>query len=283
MQMLFNCCHCVHTEASRWIHGEDEFIATETPDAQGRGGSASEPLPISASTNFRAAPLKVDQKGASTQVKTFTPTELEKFKTMVAEFSDELIGHGGLEVEVFCSDFSANYVEAKLRMDTRLTRLEVWPPAAYSVAADRDMTVDMARALPTPPLTLPVLLQHVKEIVKGVKLLNGEEPDKFKEASALTLSRRGQADVRIIFDSPANRDRAAASLRVLCKSVEQRDGEPTGDEVADEKAAPAPDVAKHPAGVPPQSPCKVEASATATEVPLAVNETLPDRSNVVEE
>jgi hypothetical protein len=143
-------------------------------------------------------------------------TTKRQLQSLVYEFAHDIVGEGGLEVEIYCTDISAAYVEAKLRMDSRLTRLEIWPPAPNLPPEHR-----LEAAGDACMLTLPMPLMQIEDIVKGIRFHDGEEPDTFRHASAITLSRRGQDDVRIIFDSPANRDRAETSFRIIWKSVAQ--------------------------------------------------------------
>merc|ERR1712183_1143143 len=111
--------------------------------------------------------------------------------------------------------------EVTLRMDRRLSRIELWPPDIHE------------STLPGSSPTLEVPLQTVSSIVKGSSSGSSgastaaetpkqamEEWDT-RENCTLTIARRDAADLRLIFESCIARDRAYTCLRIFQMSVDQ--------------------------------------------------------------
>lgn len=251
------------------IIGEDGDGPAYKPHLQGRRAQGVDDInkvPGLGRTGRRGGPPAPARLGQEEEGKNDAKQRLQR---LIREFAHDAVGPG-LEVEaefiehescginVSDEQQAAQIVYLRsvvLRMDRRLSRLELWPVAkacsAMAVArplgdCNRSNFVAVlppvgegepvaatiaqhSAALPTGSPSRPntesattaILLQQVPSIFKGVNLLPGEIQDNLRDGSALTVQQRSGPTLRLVFDSPAARDRAYTALRIFQMSVDQ--------------------------------------------------------------
>lgn len=226
MQTFFTCCHgYFESQAGRWICTaasaevgavDEEIIGDESPayqphihgeDAKVYGANKLQygrpPAPISH--------LEDDKESAKIRL-----------QRLIRDFAHDAVGPG-LEVEArsqvlqSIAGIPGGAVQTLLRMDRRLSRLELWPPSSTSSDS----------AVGSPTLTLPLPL--VENILKGSSD-EGGEPDQqdmtegsgsSKENATLTIVQRSGPLLKLVFDSRDSRDKAYTCLRIFMMSVDQ--------------------------------------------------------------
>lgn len=230
MQGILNCCGgYLEQHAAKWICAaqsseesarfEEEIIGEDRVTALRK-------------RQHPGAPLRAGGKPAEDEKE----TAKQRLQRLIRDFAHDAVGIG-LLIEAESSTLSAPgaAVEVTLRMDRRLSRLELWPPNIHEAT------------LPGSTPTLQVALQQVSSIIKGSSpSSNGasadveaptqetEEYGSTRENCTLTIIRRGAADLRLIFESGVARDRAYTCLRIFQMSVDQSpdgqrsDGLPSG-------------------------------------------------------
>eukprot|EP00927_Polykrikos_kofoidii_P052978 TRINITY_DN47055_c0_g1_i1.p2 TRINITY_DN47055_c0_g1~~TRINITY_DN47055_c0_g1_i1.p2 ORF type:complete len:249 (+),score=47.04 TRINITY_DN47055_c0_g1_i1:319-1065(+) len=221
MQTIFNCCHGMFdSHAGRWI------CSSQVSDAAGCGideeiigdeGPAYKPHIQSLRADGDALnalrgprPAPVGRPGGPQDEK---ESAKQRLQHLIRDFAHDAVGPG-IEVEaqsqVLCSGpvGGGGTLEALLRMDRRLSRLELWPPTQHE-------------STPGAAATMAVPLQQVEMLVKGSRLQEDERADPARDSSTLTVVQRGAHDLRLIFDSPVTRDRAYTCLRIFQMSVDQ--------------------------------------------------------------
>eukprot|EP00421_Protoceratium_reticulatum_P041029 CAMPEP_0168445072 /NCGR_PEP_ID=MMETSP0228-20121227/45379_1 /TAXON_ID=133427 /ORGANISM="Protoceratium reticulatum, Strain CCCM 535 (=CCMP 1889)" /LENGTH=243 /DNA_ID=CAMNT_0008459541 /DNA_START=96 /DNA_END=827 /DNA_ORIENTATION=+ len=166
------------------------------------------------------APLPVGGAGGPQDSK---ETAKQRLQRLIRDFAHDAVGPG-LEVEAQCRALagvanatSSGSLEALLRMDRRLSRIELWAPDARED--------DMQGKEPL----LKVSLQQVTAIAKRAAAEGDEEssPESpSRDSATLSISRRSSSsatvpDLRITFDSSIARDRAYTCLRIFQMSVDQ--------------------------------------------------------------
>lgn len=195
------------------IQGEDPSQAKLPGGSQNRLQYGRPPAPISH--------LEDDKESAKVRL-----------QRLIRDFAHDAVGPG-LEIEAQSQALelvaaSGGSLQALLRMDRRLSRLELWPPSTSDGAIGSQ-----------PTLSVP--LQLVERIVKGSSNESGDMPEpssqdmtegvgSSRENSTLTIVQRSAADLRLVFDSAANRDKAYTCLRIFQMSVDQSvEGPPRED------------------------------------------------------
>jgi len=220
MQSIFNCCHGMLEANGRWICSSgadcgsmDEEVIGDDPVGgfkQVQSARGQDPPMIG-----RGPPRPIAEQ----------ETKKLKLQNIIRGFAHDVVG-SGLDVEaqsLMLEAFSPTCtLEAMLlRMDRRLSRLELWPPPdAGTCGSD-------SGGLPT--LALP--LHQVEDLVKGSRSQGEAEPlDPSRDACTLTVASVQGQDLRLIFDSPATRDCAYTCLRIFQMSVDRsgpdKDAEP---------------------------------------------------------
>jgi len=142
-------------------------------------------------------------------------TAKQRLQRLIRDFAHDAVGPG-LEVEAaseaFASSGSASgstEQKALLRMDHRLSRLELWPPTNEGIQGSI--------------ATVAVPLQQVASIIKGLSCEPGDKPDTSdpRNNATVTVIQRNGPDLRLIFDNSISRDRAYTCLRIFQMSVDQ--------------------------------------------------------------
>mmetsp|Transcript_80934 Transcript_80934/g.142777 ORF Transcript_80934/g.142777 Transcript_80934/m.142777 type:complete len:217 (+) Transcript_80934:124-774(+) len=139
-------------------------------------------------------------------------TAKHRLQRLIREFAQEVVGPG-LGIEVLASELGdgGSLQEATLRMDRRLSQVEIWHQQGG----------------PAPTLVIP--LQQVDSIVKGFSQDSTDEAKSEalavpRDNTSLTMVRKAKSEVRLIFDSTISRDRAYTCLRIFQMSVDQTSG-----------------------------------------------------------
>eukprot|EP00747_Dinoflagellata_sp_TGD_P020611 gnl/TRDRNA2_/TRDRNA2_127935_c0_seq1.p1 gnl/TRDRNA2_/TRDRNA2_127935_c0~~gnl/TRDRNA2_/TRDRNA2_127935_c0_seq1.p1 ORF type:complete len:258 (+),score=54.81 gnl/TRDRNA2_/TRDRNA2_127935_c0_seq1:87-776(+) len=196
---------------------DEEIMGDESPAYKPHIQNDDSPV---AKLAQQQSPLKkvpdrpVGGPGAPQDDKVTAKTRLQQ---LIRDFAHEAVGPG---VEVAAeSAMLAGRVQGVLRMDRRLSRIEVWPPADGAKKA-------------SPMCQVP--LGKVCQISKDVSRQNGEQPAPDIDSCTLVVLQLSGIELRLIFDSTGTRDRAYACLRVFQKSVEQ--SPPDGNSVDDESS-----------------------------------------------
>lgn len=235
MQTIFNCCHGVFdTQAAKWICAshpseggprvDEEVIGAD--DAFARGGflsaGAGSDDKFVARPSRPSAPLPLGGQPGHEDDK---ETAKQRLQRLIRDFAHDAVGPG-LNVEAHSQSLhgepwaaGGGPVEATLRMDRRLSRIELWPPSTYEAM------------LPGTAPMLHVPLQQVTSIAKGANPEPGEAighpiAHRVEHLSApadscmLTVARRAAPDLRLAFDTPIARDRAYTCLRIFQMSVD---------------------------------------------------------------
>lgn len=225
MQSFFKCCNAVYeTHSPYWIcaahpsYGgciDEETIGDEAVYRSSYYGAGHDERHMS---RRGAAPSPVGPGGHEDEKE----TAKQRLQRLIRDFAHDAVGPG-LVVEAQCKSLCndrlatpAGTLDALLRMDRRLSRIELW-------AANFEVVT---------PGTLPSLeiaLQKVTSIVKGSSG-GAQEADNFslpadlgnaRESCTLTIVRRDDPLLRLCFDSPISRDRAYTGLRIFQMSVDQ--------------------------------------------------------------
>mmetsp|Transcript_75133 Transcript_75133/g.199525 ORF Transcript_75133/g.199525 Transcript_75133/m.199525 type:complete len:289 (-) Transcript_75133:272-1138(-) len=264
MNKIFNCCHGMfEPQHSHWmcnaksaeggrvdeeIIGDDGHAYNRLTTGEEMSGKLGHGGSRSGGRSRAGPPMPV---GSQEDDKETAKSRLQK---LIREFAHDAVGNG-LEVEVQGAPMSASAVEgttgafqARLRMDRKLSRLELWSLGSMQGGQERGEQCLMK---------LP--LQQVKQITK----LSGVEPGDVTEAdgaaggarteatskvegssspdrtsrqakgsaasssprfgAVLCITRRLAAapDTRLAFESANGRDRAYTCLRIFQMSVDQ--------------------------------------------------------------
>jgi len=228
MNKIFLCCNGVleGQPSARWIcsgtsevgHMSEEVITSGTCR-----GQAAQPVPLDGPKGVE------DDK----------ETAKQRLQRLIRDFAHDAVGPG-LGVEAQCETFASEptatqdgTLEAMLRMDRRLSQVEIWP------LGTSECTLQGNKAL----LKMP--LQQVSAIVKrnisDEEIVEaGSSPSRYSKSrttSTLVVIRqpgvRGQQpELRVTFDNSIARDRAYTCLRIFQMSVDQ-----TSHEVANSNDA----------------------------------------------
>jgi len=184
----------------------------------------------SARTRGQSAPMPASGPGAQEDDK---DTAKQRLQRLIRDFAHDAVGPG-LEVEAqskalmdIDSATAAGVQQALLRMDRRLSRLELWP--LNSVDGP-------------PPGSQPlyfITLHQVTAINKGVMVTASQAEEQgdgdggtavdgeaagisdLRINSSLTVVQRAGPEMRLLFDSGVSRDRAYTCLRIFQMSVDQ--------------------------------------------------------------
>lgn len=225
MQALVNCCHGVlDANAVRWMCStstpyqvDEEIIGEEAPRYKphlhgGPDGAGPSQLPQwQPSTAGRSGRPQPASAGPAPEDD--KETAKQRLQRLIRDFANDAVGLG-LEVEAHSEALAAGAgleggAGALLRMDRRLSRLELWLASAEDVLLEGG----------TPALTVP--LQQVSSVIKGWRSDTAEQPASPREDPTLTIVQRGGHDLRLVFDSVSSRDRAYTCLRIFQMSVDQ--------------------------------------------------------------
>jgi len=137
-----------------------------------------------------------------------------RLQRLIRDFAHDAVGPG-LEIEAQSAALDGlagcdnGTLQALLRMDRRLSRLELWPPSTS------DGILHGASA------TFAVPLQQVASIAKGIAINGNEAAEPTRDSATLTVVQRNGPDLRLLFDNPSSRDRAYTCLRIFQMSVDQ--------------------------------------------------------------
>jgi len=238
MNKIFNCCHGMfETQAGAWIcssHPSDpnrvdeEIIGDEGPGYKSTLGSG-DASKLGRQGGRRGGPaMPVGGPGGPEDEK---ETAKQRLQRLIRDFAHDAVGPG-LEVEAQCqvlagmpSASSEGTLEALLRMDRRLSRIELWGTNAV------EGSLQGKEAL------LKVPLQQVTAITKRIVNEMGDTSEaaaseaaapeaNTRNTATLVLSRRSSPSVsapelRLTFESSIARDRAYTCLRIFQMSVDQ--------------------------------------------------------------
>jgi len=230
MQTVFNCCHGMfEPKAGNWICStqgteggglvDEEIIGDESPAYNPHLQPGEQPgghFP-GGSGNHRGVPQAPLAHGEEEK-----ESAKVKLQRLIRDFAHDAVGPG-LEIEAQsdaleglagCTPGLGGSLQALLRMDRRLSRLELWPPNTS------DGIVHGTSA------TYAVPLQQVASIAKGIATPGSEEADSTRDSSTLTVMQRNGPDLRLLFDSNNTRERAYTCLRIFQMSVDQGGMEP---------------------------------------------------------
>eukprot|EP00930_Biecheleria_cincta_P084520 TRINITY_DN73985_c0_g1_i1.p1 TRINITY_DN73985_c0_g1~~TRINITY_DN73985_c0_g1_i1.p1 ORF type:complete len:230 (-),score=48.40 TRINITY_DN73985_c0_g1_i1:46-735(-) len=168
-------------------------------DGNGNGTKISAPAPLSAVSSVE------DDK----------ETAKHRLQRLIRDFAHDAVG-AGLNVDAMCTEFADdenNTIKSVLRMDRRLSQVEVWRAAGSSGDAAS------AAVLISP-------LQQVESIMKGLPSESADAAKSelvatAKDGISLTMVRKGKSALCLTFESTVSRDRAYTCLRIFQMSVDQ--------------------------------------------------------------
>eukprot|EP00747_Dinoflagellata_sp_TGD_P195652 gnl/TRDRNA2_/TRDRNA2_64649_c0_seq1.p1 gnl/TRDRNA2_/TRDRNA2_64649_c0~~gnl/TRDRNA2_/TRDRNA2_64649_c0_seq1.p1 ORF type:complete len:243 (-),score=46.88 gnl/TRDRNA2_/TRDRNA2_64649_c0_seq1:161-889(-) len=222
MQYFFNCCHGMFeapgqggtwicsTQVSSLAGSVDEEISGDESSPAYKPHIQSDEVgkPVLAPSNTRRRSRPVGGPGAPEDDKEAAKSRLQR---LIRDFAHDAVGPG-LEVNVESEAFkgSNGMFQALLRMDRRLSRLEICQPSSTDARGSS--------------VALQVPLVQVKQISKDVnpnEKQDGAKGTRCDNECMLVVTQVNSPDLRLFFESPAARDRAYACLRVFQKSVEQ--------------------------------------------------------------
>lgn len=209
------------------IIGEDRPVGKSHLQKGGDGANYKSSASGNAVARNRgqSAPIPVSQGGQQDEKE----TAKQRLQRLIRDFAHDAVGPG-LEVEAqtkgligVASASAEGVLEALLRMDRRLSRLELWP-----------ISTQDGPPAGSQPLYF-VVLQQVAAINKGIGGIEGgadgeEDGGAATEGTAnfetlnnacLSVVQRAGPELRLIFDSPVSRDRAYTCLRIFQMSVDQ--------------------------------------------------------------
>lgn len=239
MQRLFNwtCCHGIYdTESGRWICSsqssgtrplDEEVIGDEGPchvhnEPEHSAGKLSTTSGQRTASNRAGRGLAAPIQVGAARPKEEKETAKHRLQLLIRDFAHDVVGPG-LEVQVPWDALGdtvragGERAEALLRMDRRLSRLELW-----LVSAEKDTEPQDTSA------TVTVPLQEVDLISKSSSEPREQVPtgvvkvlDSGRASSALTLTRKTGSDLRMIFETENIRDKAYTCLRIFQMSVDQ--------------------------------------------------------------
>jgi hypothetical protein len=225
MQTVFNCCHGM-SNAGKWICStqgsetgglvDEEIIGDESPayKPQLQGGEDIGQSKLSpGGSNTRAyqrnpqAPIGHGEEDEKESAKV-------RLQRLIRDFAHDAVGPG-LEIEAQSAALQGaigsphGNLQALMRMDRRLSRLELWPPSTSEGVMQGTAA------------TLSVPLQQVASIAKGTVADENQPIDNDRDSSTLTVVQRSGPDLRLIFLDSVSRDRAYTCLRIFQMSVDQ--------------------------------------------------------------
>jgi len=232
MQTIFNCCHgTFQTNRDHWLCStqgpqggglvDEEIIGDESPAYKthlqpGEDASQQKASPGAAglgknANQQRHVPPPPPIGHGYEEEKESAKVRLQR---LIRDFAHDAVGQG-LEVEAQSSALDGlvwsdhGILQAVLRMDRRLSRLELWPPSTS------DGIVQGASA------TFAVPLQQVASIAKGIATNGNEIVEPTRDSATLTVAQRNGPDLGLLFDNTSTRDRAYTCLRIFQMSVDQ--------------------------------------------------------------
>lgn len=243
MQAIFDCCHgALDTQAGKWLCSaqaadagalDEEIIgeegplykshraAEESPSTAGKFPSPFPGFPSIRTSSRGCPPAPISSVGPVEDEK---ETAKQRLKRLIRDFAHDAVGPG-LEVTAQSLAFagnniaeSGNEVEGRLRMDRRLSQLELWPPDV-----NESNVQDFAMLLAVP-------LRQVTSIAKGRTSNSAQlDPGSPRDSAALNVVRHSAPNLRLIFETPIARDRAYTCLRIFQMSMDrpfEQDTEP---------------------------------------------------------
>lgn len=233
MQGLFNCCAALDSwprEGAAWCSvdplvnspGDEEVVGNEVY-MQRSVTDARRPV---------AAPLHVGGVSAREDEK---ETAKQRLQRLIRDFAHDAVGTG-MAIEVVAENCDPDIQvptvvqEALLRMDRRLSCLEVWFTDHDGLPPGRGSTA-----------SLKVPLELVSSISKGhfskEEVASGKANElmdsgtqKAPPECALTVMQMDTLKLRLFFDTPTARDRAYTCLRIFQMSVDRRSDKLEGAE-----------------------------------------------------
>eukprot|EP00931_Biecheleriopsis_adriatica_P109617 TRINITY_DN83889_c0_g1_i1.p1 TRINITY_DN83889_c0_g1~~TRINITY_DN83889_c0_g1_i1.p1 ORF type:complete len:214 (-),score=38.89 TRINITY_DN83889_c0_g1_i1:45-686(-) len=198
MLPFFNCCSGVQDEQK-----EAAKEVVDDPRAQKAVASGD-----AAGSNGTKPPAKAPVSMVE-PAEDQNETAKHRLQRLIRDFAHDAVGPG-LPMQAQSTQLPDSEIpqEATLRMDRRLSQVEVWKAGAGTAA-----------------LIIP--LQEVESIVKGFTVDGVAESARPGGSpggdgiSSLTMLRKGLPELRITFDSAISRDRAYTCLRIFQMSVDQ--------------------------------------------------------------
>lgn len=252
MQAFLRCCNMLDPHTAYWLcspssaAGVDPGVLDEDLNAEDRLQSPAgihafqcTEKPKQLVTSAARRPPRPTHPGVpSEDDKESSKVRLQR---LIRDFAHDAVGPG-IEVEAhsLALDGLADVADSctltvLLRMDRRLSRLELWP------LSPRDACATMA---------LP--LQQVASVAKGDDR-EGQAPDPSRDGTSLTLHQLSGPDLRLDFSTFEQRDRAWTCLRIFHMSVDPNSGR---DSVMERE--------EDPPSTPPKSPRGARAATNTT-------------------
>mmetsp|Transcript_25574 Transcript_25574/g.67584 ORF Transcript_25574/g.67584 Transcript_25574/m.67584 type:complete len:242 (+) Transcript_25574:125-850(+) len=230
MQSLFNCCHGVcDTKPGKWICTQQLSAAGRTDEEViGNHRRMYKPHVQKAGEGVNMLPARGGPpKPAGLPGSAEDDSAKQRLQRLIRNFAHDTVGPG-LRIKVLAHEDRAAVDRAPglagetaqamlLRMDRRLSRIELWLPDA-----GRGGTASMAASL-----------QEVESISKGsmdpvsrqVTASSPEAPQSHagspRDIPALIFVKKSGDNLRLIFDCPIERDRAYTCFRIFQMSVDQ--------------------------------------------------------------
>jgi len=173
--MDFGCCHgfCESQAA--------EVINTESLTAESR------------STDGMSGSLGIVRESPESE----NTSPKMRLRRVIRDFAHKVVGTG-LEIEARSPVLAETAVPGMLRMDKRLSRLEIQ----------------------TRTVSVTISLTDVHSFKKGCSISSPEIPaDSDRDGVALTVIQETGADMELFFDSPAMRDQAHTCFKIFHMSV----------------------------------------------------------------
>jgi len=213
MQSIFKCCHGVLEQPGLWIctphpstagRLEEEVVRNDGPTSKAYA-QAGDSLPL----RYDLRPNPPGRFSGEDE------TAKARLQRLIRDFAHDAVGPG-LPVKVqIAADTNQDML---LRMDRRLSYIELWLPE-----------VELGDGS-----TIAAPLQEVASISKGTGVAEGagaagqealaggpSSAGNTRDASMLTFTKKTGDSLRLIFETPIERDRAYTCLRIFQMSVDQ--------------------------------------------------------------
>jgi len=195
---FFNCCSGAADAQNRSLcNVEGGKVVEEIADENAKAGNGTS-RPNGLRSPNPAGPLEDEKETAK-----------HRLQRLIREFAQEAVGPG-LGIEVCAPELgeAESLQEATLRMDRRLSQVEIWHQEGG----------------PDPVLVVPLV--QVESIVKGFS--HGTQEAKadtaLRDSTSLTIVRKSMPEVRLTLDTTISRDRSYTCLRIFQMSVDQTSG-----------------------------------------------------------
>mmetsp|Transcript_72443 Transcript_72443/g.172671 ORF Transcript_72443/g.172671 Transcript_72443/m.172671 type:complete len:236 (+) Transcript_72443:89-796(+) len=233
MRGIVNCCHAyLDSQPTRWICSTSVASSSTHEEVVGSDdkiyNAAADPLALkSMSASAPSRPIRAAVQQAPPAPEAEKESAKVRLQRLIREFAHNVVGPG-LPVEAesvalrgFAGAKDSGHMEAYLRMDRRLSRIEIWPRQP-----DEGSPAEVAAV----PLSNVSSIQKTSAIIEDVGPGSDPSPDR-PAIPVLTIFRHEGPELRLSFDSTVSRDRTYTCLRIFQMSA---GGQPSGQSAGED-------------------------------------------------